>query len=107
MNEENRLKTLAGLSGLWGGSPISRFRAGDGITQYFGRRVSLHIQIQPLAAGSILNDPVVRDQGFLSRCLICEPASAIGSRTRVGHSPESDIALKDFRDAIARNLRVP
>jgi len=31
MNSENRMKTVAGLSTFWDGSPINRARAGDGV----------------------------------------------------------------------------
>lgn len=83
MNLENRLKTLAGLSDLWDGHPLTRTRAGDGSVTLYGRRCCAHLLMQPLVAETILSDPLAHDQGFLSRCLIIAPESALGSQTYV------------------------
>jgi hypothetical protein len=50
MNDDNRLKTAAMLSELWDGKPIKRVRALDGVTILPGRRLALHVMIQPDAA---------------------------------------------------------
>lgn len=80
MNKDNRLKTLSGFSKLWDGSPINRTRGGDGAETLRGRRLSLHLMVQPLVAEPLLSDRVAVDQGFLSRTLICQPKSLIGTR---------------------------
>lgn len=80
MNSDNRLKTVAGLSGLWGGDALDRVRAGDGATTLYGRRLAAHLMVQPVAARPLLADPVASGQGFLARFLITEPPSAIGTR---------------------------
>lgn len=82
MNSDNRLKTVAGLSSLWGGDAIDRVRAGDGATTLYGRRLAMHLMVQPVAARLLLADPVASGQGFLARFLITEPPSAIGTRLR-------------------------
>ncbi len=41
MNQDNRLKTAAAMSGLWDGEPIRRVRQGDGSMVLPGRRVSI------------------------------------------------------------------
>jgi hypothetical protein len=64
MNVENRLKTIAGFSKLWDAEPIDRWRAGDGISMFVGRRISIHIQVQPIAAVDLLADPVAQEQDF-------------------------------------------
>ena len=66
--------------GLWMGDAIKRTRQGDGIFTLFGRRLSLHLMVQPKVAYELLADPLASDTGFLPRCLICEPASTIGTR---------------------------
>ncbi|MEM9788323.1 MAG: YfjI family protein [Pseudomonadota bacterium] len=80
MNSDNRLKTIAGLSSLWGGDPLDRVRSGDGATTLFGRRLAMHLMVQPVAARPLLSDPLANGQGFLARFLITEPPSAIGTR---------------------------
>lgn len=80
MNSDNRLKTVAGLSGLWGGEALDRVRAGDGAATLYGRRLAVHLMVQPVAARPLLADPVASGQGFLARFLIAEPPSAIGTR---------------------------
>ena len=80
MNSENKQKTLTAFSKLWDGDAIKRTRAGDGTTTLFGRRMSLHLMIQPIVAEGLLSDPLAIQQGFLPRCLVCQPPSNIGSR---------------------------
>jgi hypothetical protein len=105
MQSEHRLKTVASLSGLWDGSPVSRWRAGDGVSVYRGRRLSAHLMAQPIAAAQLLADPVANGQGFLARFLLTEPPSAIGSRLRTGHDPASDRKLDRFAERIGAMLR--
>jgi hypothetical protein len=80
MSQDNRMKTLAALNDLWMGNPIKRTRQGDGAFTLYGRRLSLHLMVQPVVALSFMGDPLAGDTGFLPRCLICEPASTIGTR---------------------------
>ncbi len=96
MNSDNKLRTVAGLSSLWDGSPINRTRAGDGVTTIYGKRLAAHLLIQPVAAAPLLSDPVANAQGFLARFLIAEPQSNIGFRLRRGHDPKSDAAISQF-----------
>jgi len=96
MNSDNRLKTCAGLSNFWDGTPINRTRAGDGASTLRGRRLASHMMVQPVAARPLLADPVASGQGFLARFLICEPESTIGHRTWREYRPESDTATAVF-----------
>ncbi len=80
MNSENRQKTLAALNDLWQGNPIRRTRAGEGALTLFGRRLAVHLMVQPGVARTFMADPMAGDTGFLPRFLICEPTSAIGTR---------------------------
>jgi hypothetical protein len=77
---DHRLKTAAALSTLWDGSGVRRLRAGDGIVDLPGRRLALHLMVQPDAAVAFLSEPILRDQGLLSRLLIAEPATLAGRR---------------------------
>jgi hypothetical protein len=89
MNADNRQKTLATLNSLWQGNPIRRTCAGDGHMTLYGRRLALHLMVQPVAAHALLSDPLAEGTGFLARCLIAEPQSTIGTRLHANarHDP--------------------
>lgn len=93
---DHRLKTAAALSALWDGAGIRRLRAGDGITDLPGRRLALHLMVQPDAATAFLSEPILRDQGLLSRLLIAAPESLAG--TRHWQEPENglDSAMRRY-----------
>jgi len=81
MSPENQLKTAAGLSGLWDGKPIDRVRGMDGASKIYGRRVSIHIMVQPNVASLFLGNEMLAGQGLLARCLTAFPESTAGTRT--------------------------
>jgi len=107
MSNDNRLRTLAGLSGLWDGTPVNRARAGDGVETYYGRRLACHLLVQPVAAAGLLADPLANGQGFLPRFLITQPASNIGMRLRRGYDQASDKAIEAFYARMDGLLRSP
>lgn len=107
MNQDNRLKTSAGLSTFWDGKPVNRVRAGDGASLFFGRRLSAHLMIQPVVASQLLSDPLVNGQGLLARFLTAAPTSTIGTRTRQSYSPGSHRFVARFNDQIGLLLRRP
>lgn len=104
MNDESRLRTAAGFSKLWDGSPIDRVRAVDGAIKLFDRRCSLHLMLQPQAANTWLSDPTLRDQGLLSRVLVAYPASTAGTRlfstTVAADTPEFASYVELMRQAL-------
>ncbi|TNC43162.1 DUF3987 domain-containing protein [Rubellimicrobium rubrum] len=80
MGAENRQKTLAALNDLWGGNPIRRTRAGEGAYTLHGRRLAVHLMVQPVVARAFMADALAGSTGFLPRFLWCEPPSTIGTR---------------------------
>ena len=61
MSPEHRLKTAATLSSVWDGQPIKRVRAGDGVTILVGRRLAMHMMVQPdfsKLVGPVLEAPI-------------------------------------------------
>lgn len=105
---ESRLRTFAALSELWDGSPIRRVRAGDGATILPGRRLSLHLMVQPDAAAGLLADPIARDQGLLSRVLVAAPPALSGTRFLQGEvDPDHDKALRFYTARILDLLHRP
>lgn len=107
MSAENRLRTAAGLSNVWDGAPLKRVRVLDGSSTVPGKRVSLHLLAQPEAANILLGDPVLRDQGFLSRLLVSAPTSTAGTRLQKDPSPDSFKVLEIFDGRLFRILRQP
>jgi hypothetical protein len=58
MSQDNRLRTVASYSELCDGRAIKRVRAHDGVTILHGRRLSMHLMVQPEAAAQFLSDPL-------------------------------------------------
>ena len=106
MNSDNRQKTLAALNDLWQGNPIRRTRAGDGHATLPGRRLAVHLMVQPAVSRSLMADPMAADTGFLPRFLICEPPSAIGTRMQA-NVRRDDLALADFSQRLRDILDTP
>ncbi|HEY8161978.1 MAG TPA: DUF3987 domain-containing protein [Methylocystis sp.] len=107
MSDENRLRTVAGLSSLWDGAPIKRVRAGDGASVLAGRRLALHLMAQPDAAARMLSDSMLVDQGFLTRLLVAAPQSAAGTRLQRGLKPETERALRRYGARLLAILETP
>jgi hypothetical protein len=80
MSAQNQLAFAAALSNLWDGKDINKVRAGVGATNLAGRRMSLHLSIQPLVAQRLFTNDELRDQGILSRVLVAMPESLKGTR---------------------------
>lgn len=107
MSAENRLKSSAIFSEIWDGKPIKRVRAQDGVSLLHGRRLALHLMIQPDAAALFLADPVLRDQGLLSRVLVAAPDSIAGTRHYREPAPQDDAAIRAYGNRILSLLETP
>jgi len=107
MNRDNQLRTAAGLSGLWDRGEADRVRAGDGAAKLYGKRLALHLLMQPVAAERVLADPVLVGQGFLARCLLAWPESTAGTRLYVAESLERDPAMRAFHARLHEVLVTP
>ena len=69
----SRIKRVLKIYDLWQGKPIRRTRAGDGHITLYGRRLAVHLIVQPGVARDFMADPMAADTGFLPRFLMCEP----------------------------------
>lgn len=99
---ENALKSVAGLSKLWDGAPISRTRASEGESSArFGCRLSVHLMIQPIVATEVLSNPLMQGQGFLARFLIAWPESLAGTRFYRDADPSRDTRLGRYWQRMA------
>lgn len=107
LGKDQQLKTLTGLSELWDGKPISRVRGGDGSALLYGRRVSLHLMMQPVVASELFNNSVAKEQGFLSRCLVSWPDTTAGTRQYKPVDLAQDPALQTYWKQITEILNTP
>jgi hypothetical protein len=107
MSADARLRSAAGLSGLWDGTPLRRVRAGDGAIILPGRRVSLHLMAQPEAASTLFHDPVLRDQGLLGRVLPTAPDAASGTRLWREPPASADTAIRRYGARLLSILEAP
>jgi hypothetical protein len=106
MTEESKLRTITGLSAAWDGEPIKRVRATETVI-LCGRRVGMHLMVQPEVAAAALNDEILTKQGFLSRILACAPEGLIGKRMHKSPPPEAVQALKEYEKRILSILEMP
>jgi putative DNA primase/helicase len=81
MREERRSAGLAWLLKAWGGETLDALTRGDGLSMLLGRRVAMHVLVQPVVLRQLLSDPLAQGQGLLARCLIAQPDSLAGTRT--------------------------
>lgn len=106
MNKDNRAKSAAGFSKLWDKGEFSRVRAGDGAGQFYGRRLAMHLMIQPVIAEPLLGDEILSGQGFLARCLLAYPVSNIGQRPYQAIDLSTDPAMLIYWQRMAELLRM-
>ncbi|MDQ0319693.1 hypothetical protein QO002_001831 [Pararhizobium capsulatum DSM 1112] len=98
MSPDNRQKTLTALNDLWQGNTIRRTRSGEGTSTLYGRRLAVHLMVQPEVARNFMADPLSTGTGFLPRFLICEPPSTVGTRFQAkikrNNAPLSDFGAR-------------
>lgn len=107
MASENRLRTAAAYSEIWDGKAVKRIRSLDGVSILHGRRLSMHLMVQNEAATQFLADPLLRDQGLLSRVLVAAPESIAGTRFYRDPQPEDDAAIKAYGARLLSILESP
>ena len=72
-----------------------------------GRRLACHAMIQPDAARGVLSDPVLRDQGFLSRFLPAAPDSLAGERMWKEPAAGIEPALRRYTAVMLDIFEIP
>lgn len=107
MSDDQRLKTASTYSCFWDGAPAKRLRAGDGVTILIGRRLAIRIMVQPDAAAVFLSDPLLRDQGLLSRVLAAAPDSIAGLRFFRDVDPADDATIRAYGARMLAILETP
>jgi hypothetical protein len=107
MSKDQKLKTAAGISNAWDGDPIKRVRAGDGAIVLAGRRLSMHLMLQPLVAEQMLDDELLVSQGLLSRLLVVAPISTAGTRFFAEPPPRARADLDAYGLQLSQLIRQP
>ncbi len=107
MSRDNRTKSAAGFSKLWDSGEFARIRAGDGAAKFYGRRLAMHVMVQPVIAERVLSDDVLTGQGFLPRCLVAWPTSTVGTRSYCDADLSQDPALARYWSRMRDLLTAP
>lgn len=107
MSKEKKLGMATSLSDLWDGEPVKRVRAGDGISQLLGRRLSSHLQMQPVVAEMLVSDDMLQGQGYLSRTLVVAPLSTSGTRFSEPANARPTLELDVYCERIKELLNLP
>lgn len=104
MRDERRMSGLSFYLKAWGAESLDSLRGGDGLTVLLGRRVALHVLVQPVILAQLLADPMAQGQGLLARCLIAQPDTLAGSRLFKDCNPHETPAVVRFNDRIREML---
>jgi hypothetical protein len=96
MRAETVLHTATSLSDLWNGHPVKRVRASVPIAMLVGRRLSMHLMVQPGIAPQLYSNKILKAQGLLSRLLTAVPESIMGTRLQRPEASDTGPALKRY-----------
>lgn len=80
LSNERRSAGLAFYLKAWSAEELSTMRVGTGLNSLLGRRMAMHVLVQPVLLKQLLGDTLANDQGLLARCLIAEPLTLAGTR---------------------------
>lgn len=108
MGKDRRLATISALSQLWDGSPWKRVRGSEDAAVLAGRRLTVHLSVQPVVAETLLRDEVAQGQGVLGRFLMVavDADAYIGHRVSRDHNPRLDPPLADYHRRAVELLSV-
>jgi hypothetical protein len=107
LKKDDKLMTASALSEVWDGSPIKRVRGGEGVQILPGRRVAMHLMVQPNVADGFIGDPLLLGQGLLARFLITWPQSKMGGRVFRAAAREEVYSLISHTRALEEALALP
>jgi hypothetical protein len=110
MNKDNKIRTAATLSKLWGGDELDRSRGSNPRElprSLQGRRFTMNISAQPEVAKTFFFDRHLKAQGLLSRFLICFPPDNIGSRKLYDLNTEEKDTLGRYKKRLYDLMSMP
>lgn len=100
LRDDKRSSGLAFYLKGWSGESLDSLRGGDGLTVLLGRRMAMHVLVQPVLLGALLGDPLAQGQGLLARCLIAQPDTLAGHRPYRDVNPHNSPAVVAYNHAI-------
>lgn len=100
LRDDKRSSGLAFYLKCWSGESLDSLRGGEGLSVLLGRRMAMHVLVQPVLLGALLGDPLAQGQGMLARCLIAQP------ETLAGHRPYRDVNPHDSPAVIKYNAAI-
>ena len=107
MKDENQTGTITGLSKCWDGDTFKRIRAVEGNHTIAGKRLALHLMMQPIVAEALLENKLNQQQGLLARMLVIYPDSTMGHRRFKQASAESTSLLNAYSQHLLAILNTP
>jgi putative DNA primase/helicase len=107
LREERRSAGLAWLLKAWGGELLDAMTRGDGLSILLGRRVCMHVLVQPIVLRQLLTDPLAQGQGLLARCLIAQPSTLAGTRVYRECNPVQEPAVRAMHSRLTSLLHLP
>lgn len=103
VNDDNRMKAGATLNLFWDGGPMPCIRSNHA-TKLPGRRLLMHVMVQPEIAIRLLTDVTLSSLGTLARCLVVATTSTTGTRFWRDVPPFVGPALCTHSDALTALL---
>ncbi len=107
LRDDKRSSGLAFYLKGWSGESLDSLRGGDGLTVLLGRRMAMHVLVQPVLLRGLLCDPLAQGQGLLARCLIAEPQTLAGSRMFKLTNPQENPSVIAYNERIRTLLSTP
>lgn len=108
MNDDARIRTGAALCSLWDGESVKRVRGAKEETYALtGRRLALHLMVQPVIAQQFLSLKDLEGQGLFSRILVSYPESTIGTRKQHALSPDTNHNMDCYCNHLFQTLSKP
>jgi len=105
--KEQKANAAGIYSQLWDGHGVDKIRVGDGEGINPGCRLTIHLAAQRKVATKFLNDEDLRDQGIISRFLVADPESTMGTRIYRKLDKHDQEALERFEQNLLKILRRP
>jgi len=87
MRDERRAAGVAWMLKAWGAEALDDLTRGKGLSVLIGRRVSMHVMVQPVILQTLMADPLAQGQGLIARCLIAAPHTLAGTRKFKKNAP--------------------
>ena len=107
MSDDAKRRSAAALNAMWDEGKLERIRASEEAVILPGRRLSVLLQTQPEVGHVFLSDAVLQDIGLLSRFLITEPETTMGSRPHRDLTSAHEAAMAAYRAKTLGLLRQP